>query len=413
VSTSEEQAGLAQESDSEEQTGHEQESDSEEQSQAVSGADPMEVRKAWSSFAEAEYKLLQDTAWGYDSSYFMGYDLKSLSAYMNLHGFSITEEGEDAAETEKGFSSLSGRETPFRAVFEDEQRQISFSDDLDNGTREISYSRTDETGTPGTVSEEAGKILSNFLVLDPDTRIEESLAEYGITEDYLSEKTSFFGDYTFKYEPAADDGANTGKTVSVFQLHTALAGIYKEMTIYWDPGTGLISGFNCVMQFDFGKIDEFAGEQEDLLSQLEAVSIAEGSPMTKEDFIFYNLDDAEYTFLRTWKAFPSENSYASYGGTVRTARGIETNVSSYNQVLQKYGQPDLQGTVTKDSWYYRLEHDFEGKDDEEIRREADSHLDQSFVAYTFDDADEVWALYFVFDSNDILVLQGVSNNQLF
>ena len=416
VSTSEEQAGLAQESDSEEQTGHEQESDSEEQSQAVSGADPMEVRKAWSSFAEAEYKLLQDTAWGYDSSYFMGYDLKSLSAYMNLHGFSITEEGEDAAETEKGFSSLSGRETPFRAVFEDEQRQISFSDDLDNGTREISYSRTDETGTPGTVSEEAGKILSNFLVLDPDTRIQESLAEYGITEDYLSEKTSFFGDYTFKYEPAADDGADTEKTVSTFLMYknnTVFAGNYKEMTIYWDPVTGVISGFKCVMQVDFEKIEKFAGEQEDLLSQLEAVSIAEGSPMTKEDFIFYNLDDAEYTFLRTWKAFPSENAYASYGGTVRTARGIETNVSSYNQVLQKYGQPDLQGTVTKDSWYYRLEHDFEGKDDEEIRREADSHLDQSFVAYTFDDEDEVWALYFVFDSNDILVLQGVSNKQLF
>ena len=167
------------------------------------------------------------------------------------------------------------------------------------------------------------------------------------------------------------------------------------------------------MQVDFEKIDEFAGEQEDLLSQLEAVSIAEGSPMTKEDFIFYNLDRAKYTFLNTWKAFPFENGFASYGGTVRTARGIETNVSSYNQVLQKYGQPDLQGTVTKDSWYYRLEHDIEGKDDEEIRREAASHLDQSFVAYTFDDADEVWALYFVFDSNDILVLQGVSNKQLF
>ena len=409
VSTSEEQAGLEQESDSEEQPGLEQESDSEEQpvsTEDTQKANTAEAKRAWSSFAEAEYKLLQDTVRGYDSRYFMGYDLKSLSAYMNLHGFSITEEGEDAAETEKRFSSLSGRETPFRAVFEDEQRQISFSDDLDNGTREISYSRTDETGTLGTVSEEAGKILSNFLVLDPDTRIQESLAEYGITEDYLSEKTSFFGDYSFKYEPAAADGADTEKTVSTFLMYknnTVFAGNYKEMTIYWDPVTGVISGFKCVMQVDFEEIEKFAAEQEDLLSQLEAVSIAEGSPMTKEDFIFYVLDDAFYYFHD-----PNDNGNPGFGGTVRTARGIETNVSSYNQVLQAYGQPDIQGTVTKDSYYYKLQHDFEGREDE-----ADSHLNQTFVAYIYDNSGETCGLFLVFDSNDILVLQGACSRKLF
>lgn len=394
VSTSEEQAGLEQESGSEEQS--------------VSTADTEEAKKAWSSFAEAEHKLLQNMNWTHDSSKFLDYDLKSLSAYMVLQGCSITEEDADAAGTEE-YSSLSGRENAFQAVFEDEKRQFSFSDDLNKGTREISYSRTEGTGTLGSVSEAAGKIMSTFLVIDPSLRIEESLAAYGISESLLSEKASIFGAYTFKYEPASDNTSSTGKNISTVRMYengTVSTNEFKEMTIYWDSVTGVISGFKCVMQVDFEEIAKFAGEQkeqEDLLSQLEASPISEGSPMREADFIFYNLDEGTYFFHD-----PKDNGFPYLGGKVRTARGIETNVSSYDQVLQAYGQPDIEGTVTKDSYYYRLQHDFEENEDE-----ADSHLNQAFVAYIYDNSGDTCGLFFVFDSNDILVLQGACSKYLF
>ena len=150
------------------------------------------------------------------------------------------------------------------------------------------------------------------------------------------------------------------------------------------------------------------------MARLEAAEISTGSPLRAEDLIFYDLNNAEYKYTVTEKNLGLSGNHCSYGGAVRTARNSETNISSFDQILEAYGQPNRQGTVTRDSWYYRLEHDFEGEESEECRQEADSHLDQTFLEYTFEDSGELWGLYFVFDDKDTLVLQGVTTHkQLF